>query len=91
MDKSEFARLRAHAKQYGDALGVSAELQMVEMEHSSFDLSDPRIVLRVFRLMPGQQPREYSEASGYALDTKDLKARIEKDIDLAAGKLYEVL
>ncbi len=49
-DKSEFAQLQAHATHYGDALGVSAELPMVEMEQSSFNPSGPRIVLGMFRL-----------------------------------------
>lgn len=44
----------------------------------------------MFRPMPGQRPHEYSEGSGYALDTLDLQARIEKDIETAAQKLYAV-
>lgn len=91
MDEREFERLRAAAKAHGEKLGVSAELQMKDMEASSFNTAGKRILLRVFRLMPGQRPLEYPEGSGYAPDTRDLQARLEKDIETAAQKLYAVL
>ena len=49
-----------------------------------------RILLRVFRPMPGQIPREYSEGSGYRLDAPDVQAQLERDIELAAKKLYAI-
>ena len=91
MDERKFGHLRAAAKVRGDILGVSAELQIEEMEGSSFNPAGKRILLRVFRLMPGQLPYEYSEGLGYALDTPDLQARIEQDIETAAQELYTVL
>lgn len=91
MDDGKFEHLRAAAKAHGDKLGVSAELQMKDLDGSSFNPPGRRILLRVFRPMPGQRPHEYSEGSGYALDTLDLQARIEKDIETAAQKLYAVL
>lgn len=90
MDEREFGHLRAAAKVRGDILGVSAELQMEDLEGSSFNPVGKRILLRVFRLMPGQRPQEYSEGLGYAPDTPDLQARIEKDVETAAHQLYAV-
>jgi hypothetical protein len=90
MDKREFEHLRAAAKAHGEKLGVSAELQLKDMGGSSFNPAGKRILLRVFRLMPGQRPLEYSEGSGYALDTPDLQARLDKDIETAAQNLYQI-
>jgi hypothetical protein len=91
VDERKFEHLRAAAKVRGDLLGVSAELQMEDMQgSSSFNLVGKRILLRVFRLAPGQRPHEYSEGPGYAADTPDLQARIEKDIEAAAHQLYAV-
>jgi hypothetical protein len=90
LDAHEFERLRAAAKAHGDKLGVSTELQMNDLEGSSFNPAGKTIVLRVFRLMPGQLPVEYAEGSGYALGGRDLRSRLEKDIEIAAQKLYAV-
>jgi hypothetical protein len=92
MDDPEFERLKATAKAHGDKLGVSAELQLADMKQSSFNPAGRRLLLRVFRFAPGESvPREYSESNGYALDARDLEARISQDIEIAARKLYETL
>lgn len=90
LDAHEFERLRVAATAHGYKLGVSTELQMKDLEGSSFDPAGKRIVLRVFRWMPGQLPVEYSEGSSYALDALDLRSRLEKDIETAAEKLNAI-
>ena len=89
MDEQQFERLKGAAKARGDSRGVSAELQLVDMQGSSLNPPGRRILLRVFRLVQGQQPREYTNAAGFGVDTQDLQKRIELDIDVAAGRLYE--
>ena len=89
MTGAKFDRLCADARAYADALGVAAMLRMVNTQRSAFTLSGPRIMLRVFRFVPGEIPREYSAAHGYRPDAKDLNERIRADIKSAARMLVE--
>lgn len=89
MTGAEFDRLCSDARSYADALGVAAMVRMVNTQRSAFTLSGPRIMLRVFRFVPGEIPREYSAAHGYRPDAKDLSERIRADIKSAAQKLVE--
>ena len=90
MTQAEFERLRADASAYGETLGVSVTLRMVSTERSAFTPSGARIMLRVFRLVPGEAPREYAAAHGYRPDAKNLRERIYADIKLTAEKLGAV-
>jgi hypothetical protein len=85
---AEFARLHADARAFGETLGVAVTLRMVLAEQSP--ASGARIRLRVFRVVPGEAPREYPAAHGYVPNMKNLKERIYADIKTAAEALGAV-
>jgi hypothetical protein len=86
VDTSEFQKLQQLARDYGDSKGLSATLQMRALQ-TSYNTTAVRIFVRVFRLVPGQQPLEYPAAAGYAPDAADLEAKIMDAIDVAADAL----
>lgn len=87
MTKAEFERLCAQTSAYGEKLGVAVTLRMVVTERSAFTPSGARIMMRVFRLVPGEAPREYAAGHGYRPDSKNLKERIFADIRATAERL----
>jgi hypothetical protein len=87
MTKAEFERLCAQSSAYGEKLGVAVTLRMVVTERSAFTPSGARIMMRVFRLVPGEPPREYAAGHGYRPDAKGLKDRIFADIKTTAERL----
>ena len=87
MTKAEFERLCAQSSAYGEKLGVAVTLRMVVTERSTFTPSGARIMKRVFRLVPGEAPREHAAGHGYRPDAKNLKDRIFSDIKTTAERL----
>ena len=87
MTKAEFERLCAQSSAYGEKLGVAVTLRMVVTERSAFTPSGARIMMRVFRLVPGEPPREHAAGHGYRPDAKNLKDRIFADIKTTAERL----
>jgi hypothetical protein len=88
MTGAEFERLHHDARAFGITLGVAVTLRMVLAQQSPS--SGARILLRVFRVVPGEVPREYPAAHGYAPNMKNLKERIYADIKTAAEALGAV-
>lgn len=88
MTKAEFESLHADARGFGETLGVAVTLRMVLAERAAS--TGARIMLRVFRFVPGAAPREHPAAHGYAPEMKNLKERIFADIKTAAEELGAV-
>ena len=86
MTQAEFEQLRAEVRAFGDALGVVAMLRMVNTQPPA----NLRVMLRVFRFLPDEPPREQSPAHGYHPDADDLREQIRADVRIAADKLREV-
>jgi hypothetical protein len=86
--EAEFEQLCAEANAFGERLGVSVVLRMVDMRRSPFTRTGARIMLRVLRAAPGEEPQEYSATHGYRPDVKNLRGRIRADIERAADRLH---
>jgi hypothetical protein len=85
---AEFEKLCAEASTFGERLGVSVVLRMVDMRRSPFTRNGVRIMLRILRRAPGEEPQEYSATHGYRPDVKNLRGRIRADIERAADRLH---
>jgi hypothetical protein len=88
MKKAQFEKLLADAAAYGDTLGVSATLRVVNAGRPPFTPRHPRIMLRVVRFVPGESARQYLAALGYRPEARNLKDRIFAAIRTAAEKLH---
>lgn len=86
--EAEFENLCAEANAFGERLGVSVALRLIDMRRSPFTRSGVRIMLRVLRRAPGEEPQEYSARHGYRPDVKNLRGRIRADIERAADRLH---
>jgi hypothetical protein len=86
--EAEFEKLCAEVNAFGERLGVSVVLRMVDMRRSPITRSGGRIMLRVLRRTPGEEPQEYCATHGYRPDAKNLRGRIRADIERAADRLH---
>ena len=89
VDTPKFQKLQQFAKNCGDSKGVSTTLQMRALQ-TSYNSTAVRIFVRVFRLVPGQQPLEHPSAPGFSPDAPDLEDKIRGAIEVAADALYDV-